>query len=87
MLQAYIHYIILYCCVDFCCFESIVAKIYHTEIDLYIHHTINNMYHNTAGIIIIFLHYVLCMIFRNNVDYMYKYSQTWKFPEQVSMYS
>ena len=59
---------------------------------VYIHHIINNMYYNTAGIITIFLHYVLCMIFRNNVDYMYKYSQTWKFPEQVrsclvSMYS
>ena len=44
---------------------------------VYIHHIINNMYYNSAGIITIFLHYFLCMIFRNNVDYMYKYSQTW----------
>ena len=43
---------------------------------------INNMYYNSAEIITIFLHDVLCMIL-NNVDYMYKYSQTWKFPEQV----
>ena len=25
--------------------------------------------------------------FRNNVDYMYKYSLTWKFPEQVNIMS
>ena len=24
--------------------------------------------------------------FRNHVDYMYTYSQTWKFPEQVKSY-
>ena len=25
--------------------------------------------------------------FRNNVDYMYKHSLTWKFPEQVNIMS
>ena len=29
---------------------------------VYIHHIINNMYYNRAGIITIFLHDVLCMI-------------------------
>ena len=40
-----------------------------------------------VGIITIFLHYILYMYFRNNVDYMYKYSLTWKFPEQVNIMS
>ena len=29
---------------------------------VYIHHIINNMYYNSAGIITIFLHYFLCII-------------------------
>ena len=50
-----------------------------------IYHIINNMYYNNVGIITIFL-LLLCPLynFRNNVDYIYKYSLTWKFPEQVN---
>ena len=67
--------------------KYICIKVQYLRVQsVYIHHIINNIYYNSAGIVTIFLHYVLCMIFRNNVDYMYKYSQTWKFPEQVKSY-
>ena len=45
------------------------------------------MYYNSVGIITILPPLCPMYDFRNNVDYMYKHSLTWKFPEQVNIMS